>query len=308
MIAVLGGLGAAVAWAGSSLCSSRSSRLTDPLSVVAGMMLIGLVICVPIMAAQGVPAGLHGTAWLWLALSGGGNIAGLLLTYAAFRTGQVALISPLTSTEGAVAALIAVAAGESLGAVAAGALALATLGVCLASIKPGQAAVPAGVQPGPAGSGPALPRSSAGEADVPPPAGHARVVALALLAALVFGGSLYGTARAGALLPSDWVVPAPRVIGTAVLALPLIVTRRLRIPRLATPLVAASGVCEVAGFFSFTLGSRHGIAVASVLAAQFSTVSVIVAYLLFGERLGRLQLAGVVTVIVGVSLLSVATA
>ena len=57
MIAVLGGLAAAVAWAGSALSSSRSSRLTDPLSVVAGMMLIGLVICVPIMAAQRSPRG-----------------------------------------------------------------------------------------------------------------------------------------------------------------------------------------------------------------------------------------------------------
>jgi uncharacterized membrane protein len=52
------------------------------------------LICVPIMAAQGVPAGLKGMAWLWLALSGAGNVAGLLLTYAAFRTGQVALVTP----------------------------------------------------------------------------------------------------------------------------------------------------------------------------------------------------------------------
>lgn len=307
MIAVLGGLAAAVAWAGSALSSSRSSRLTDPLSVVAGMMLIGLLICVPIMAAQGVPAGLKGMAWLWLALSGAGNVAGLLLTYAAFRTGQVALITPLVSTEGAVAALIAVAAGESLSAAASGALALATLGVCLASIKPSQTA-PGSVRPEPVVPGPGLAKPGYRATRLPERTGHLKVVTLALLAALVFGASLYGTARAGASLPSDWVVPAPRIVGTLVVALPLVVKRRLRLPRVAIPFIIVSGLCEVAGFFAYTLASRHGIAVAAVLASQFSTVTVIAAYLLFGERLGRLQLTGVIAVIVGVSLLSAVTA
>ncbi len=130
---------------------------------------------------------------------------------------------------------------------------------------------------------------------------------LALLAALVFGASLYGTARAGALLPSDWVVPAPRIVGSLVVALPLVVTRRLRLPRVAIPFIVVSGLCEVAGFFAYTLASRHGIAIAAVLSSQFSTMTVIAAYLLFGERLGRLQLAGVIAVIVGVSLLSTVT-
>ena len=47
MIAILGGLGAAVAWAISTLCSSRSSRMIEPTSVAAWIMLVGLVIAVP---------------------------------------------------------------------------------------------------------------------------------------------------------------------------------------------------------------------------------------------------------------------
>ena len=66
---VLAGIGAALAWALSSLCSSRSSRMADPRAVVAGMMLVGLLICGPLAAAEGVPAGLHGSAWVWLALA-----------------------------------------------------------------------------------------------------------------------------------------------------------------------------------------------------------------------------------------------
>src|ERR1700761_6232291 len=99
-------------------------------------MLVGLVLCGPLAAAKGVPAALHGTAWVWLALAGGGNVAGLMLTYAALRPGQGAPVLPLVSTEGAIAALIAVFAGESLSSAAAAALLLATVGVCLALTRP----------------------------------------------------------------------------------------------------------------------------------------------------------------------------
>jgi hypothetical protein len=60
MLAVFGGLGAAAAWAVSALCSSRSSRIIDPSSVVAWVMAVGLVITIPIAAAHGVPDGLTG--------------------------------------------------------------------------------------------------------------------------------------------------------------------------------------------------------------------------------------------------------
>ena len=196
------------------------------------------------------------------------------------------MVLPLASTEGAIAAVIAVFAGERLSSAAAAALLLATVGVALASIRP---------QPAQASGGPDHQH-------------HFRVVAMALIAALLFGGSLYGTARAAAELPSAWVVLSARLIGSVVLALPMIVSHKLRLPRAAVPLVIASGICEVVGFFAYNLGSEHGIAITAVLGSQFSTLSVIGSYVLFKERLGRIQLIGVLTVIAGVSLLSVATA
>ncbi len=260
--------------------------MADPRAVVAGMMLVGLLICGPLAAAEGVPARLHGMAWAWLALAGGGNVGGLMLAYAALRQGQAALVLPLVSTEGAIAAVIAVFAGESLSSAAAAALLLATVGVCLASLRP---------------SVPEEPGASHNEH-------HFKVVALALIAALLFGASLYGTARAAAELPSAWVVLSARAVGSVVLALPLILSGKLRLPRPAVPLVVASGIAEVVGFFFYNFGSGHSIAITAVLGSQFSTLGVIGSYLLFGERLGRIQLAGVCTVIVGVSVLSIATA
>src|SRR5205814_796079 len=82
--------------------SSGSSRMIPPPSVVAWMMLVGLLITVPAAAVSGVPAHLGPGSGAWLAVSGAGNVMGLVLTYSALRIGQVALVAPLVSTEGAV--------------------------------------------------------------------------------------------------------------------------------------------------------------------------------------------------------------
>jgi drug/metabolite transporter (DMT)-like permease len=101
-----------------------------------------------------------------------------------------------------------------------------------------------------------------------------------------------------------WVAFPARVIGTVAVAAPLAASRRLRITRKALPLVAAAGICEVVGFISFTFGARHGIAIAAVLASQFAAISTVAAYALFREKLHRLQIAGVLAIIVGVGLLT----
>jgi drug/metabolite transporter (DMT)-like permease len=279
MIAILGGLGAAVAWAGSTLCSSRSARMIPPASVVAWIAIVGLLITAPLVGAAGIPARLDAGAAGWLLLSGAGNLIGLLVAYMAYREGDVALIAPVISTEGAIAAVIALAFGESIGAATAATLAVIAIGVALA-------ALPAGA-----------PRASAG--------GRAsRVVLYAGVAAVSFGASLYATGRAGAELPIAWVLVPFRVLGTMLLALPLALSGRLALTRRSAPLVLAAGVLEVLGFASFTLGARHDLAVAAVLSCQFAAIAAVAAYFLFRERLQRTQLAGVVVVLTGVSLLS----
>jgi drug/metabolite transporter (DMT)-like permease len=280
MIAVLGGFGAAVAWAISTLCSSRSSRMIDPFSVVAWVMLVGLVVCGPLAVVEGVPARIDGMPGVWLALSGAGNVGGLMLTYAAMRIGQVALVAPVVSTEGAIAALIAIVAGEAVAPAVGLTLGAIVLGICL-SAQPSAESVGAARRT------------------------HLKAVVLAALAACVFGLSLYSTGRAGNALPTAWVVLSARMIGTVALALPLAATGRLRLSRRAVPLVVVAGLCEVLGFFSYTAGARHGIAIAAVLSSQFAALAALVGFLLFGERLSRVQVMGVGTVIAGVAVLSV---
>jgi drug/metabolite transporter (DMT)-like permease len=276
MVAVLGGLGAALAFSVTTLCYARASRLIAPAVVTAWVMLIGLVLAAPLALAQGVPHALDRTAVAWLALSGSGNVAGLVLTNAALRRGQVGVVGPIVSTEGAIAAVIAVLAGEKLAGSSGVLLVVIAVGIVAAGMTRPEGAA-------------ALDTKAAG---------------LAIAAACCFGVSLYTTARAGAVLPVFWAVLPARLVGAVVLALPLAVAGRLRWNRAAAPFVVTCGIAEVVGFASYTLGARHGVAVAAVLASQFGAISAVLAYLLFGERLRRVQIVGVALIAVGVATLA----
>jgi drug/metabolite transporter (DMT)-like permease len=279
LVAILGGFGAALAWAASTLCSSRASRMIDPAAVVAWVSLTGLFLVLPFVLADGVPGRLDGAAGGWLVLAGAGNIGGLLLAYLAFRKGAVVLIAPLIATEGAIAALIAIAAGEGVGPATVAALAVIAVGVSLAAMPARAGSVSTAVH-------------------------DPRVLALAGLAAITFGVSLYATGHVSTTLPLAWVVLPARLLGTVAVAAPLLARGRLRLTRRAAPLVATAGFCEVLGFSSFTLAARHDIAVAAVVSCQFAAIAALGAYVLFRERISRVQVAGVVVLLLGVSALS----
>jgi drug/metabolite transporter (DMT)-like permease len=278
MLAVLGGLGAAFAWAGTTLVASRASRLIDIRSLLASVMTVGLLVSAPAAAIAGVPQALGAHSLVWMAVSGAGNVVGLLFTYAALQIGKVGLVAPITSTEGAVAAVIAVVAGERLSPGSGVTLAAIAVGVALATVSPG--------------------KEDARRSD-------RRAIVLAAGAALSFGFGLYATGRVGQDLGVAWAVLPPRVVGVAVIALPLALTRRWQMRRAAVPYVIAGGFGELLGFASYAFGAQHGLAISAVLASQFAAIAAVVGYLAFRERLGSIQVAGIVTIVAGVSVLSV---
>jgi drug/metabolite transporter (DMT)-like permease len=276
MTAILGGLGAAVCWATATLCSSRSSRAIGATSVLAWVMLVGFVVVLPFALAAGAPPG--GTSLGWLVVVGAANVIGLLLEYAGLRRGKVGVVVAITSTEGAFAAVLAAVFGEPIPTATAGALAVIAGGVVFASL----------------------------EADPEVPGQRtSRAVPLAMGAAVTFGIGLYAAGRVSGELPLAWVVMPARVLGVAFLIVPLAAARRLTITRRVVPLVVASGIFEVVGFVSFVLGARDSIAIASVLGSQFAALSAVGAFLLFGERLRRIQIAGIVAIAIGVATLAV---
>ena len=282
MWAVLGGLGAAVSWAVTSLTAARASRLIGSYSTLAWVMLTGLVVVAPVALAQGKPEGLDATSISWLVVAGLSNVGGLLLIYTGFRMGGVGVVAPISSAEGAVAAVIAVAAGESLGAGVALALVAIVAGVVL--VASAHAHVP--------------------DLDHVDP----RAALFGLAAAGAFGTGLYATGRASLDLPIAWAILPPRLFGVLFIFLPLLVARRLRLTRAALPFVVGSGLAEVTGFVSYAIGARHGIAVTAVLASQFAALAAIGAAIFWGERLGRLGVIGIAVIAVGVAVVSALSA
>jgi drug/metabolite transporter (DMT)-like permease len=283
MIPILGGLGAALAFTVSILVSARASRLTGATSTLAGAMAIGLAITLPVAIVIEPSATLTPEAIGWSAVSGFGNVIGLLLVYTAYRIGTVGIISTIASTEGAIAAVVSVLGGEILRPGSGPVLGAVALGVALAAAGGHEEE-----------EGVAIPRARS-----------IRAAALSIGAALSFGLGLYASGRVSELLPVAWAILPARVVGVLVVTVPLAVAGRVRISRAAAPYVAATGLAEIAGYIAYVIGAREGIAVTSVLTSMFAPFATIAAFVLFRERLGRRQVVGIGLVASGVIALGV---
>jgi len=282
VLPILGGLGAALSFTFSILFAARSSRLIGAPSTLAGAMSIGLAIALPIALVTSPAPDLTPATLGWAGLSGLGNVTGLFLIYTAYRLGTVGVISTIASTEGAIAAVIAVLAGEILAPGSGPVLGLIAVGVVLAASGGGDEEE----------EGVVIPRDRS-----------IRAAVLAAGAALSFGVGLYAAGRVSELVPAAWAILPARVVGVAVVAIPLASFGRIRITRRAWPYVIGVALAELVGYVAFVIGARESIAVTAVLASMFAPLATVAAFVLFRERLGRRQVAGIVLVVVGVTAL-----
>src|SRR5437868_13933584 len=191
-------------------------------------MLVGLVPAAPAVLTAGgdIP---RGSSLGWLAVAGFGNVAGLGLVYAAVQRGKIGVVAPIASTEGAVAAVVAVVLGEHLSAGVGTALGVVVVGIVLAAASRGTEGRTSNV-----------------------------AIALSGAAALSFGLSIYATGRVSQELSIAWAMLPARAVGAAFITVPLAVTQRLVLTRAAVPFVVVTGLAEVGGFAAYAVGARHG--------------------------------------------------
>jgi drug/metabolite transporter (DMT)-like permease len=246
-------------------------------------MALGLAITLPAAIVLAPAPAWTPEAVAWSAVSGIGNVVGLLLIYTAYRMGAVGIISTIASTEGAISAILSVFAGEVLQPGSGPVLGVIALGVALAAA--GGHEEEEGVE---------IPRARA-----------IRAAALSIGAALSFGLGLYASGRISGLLPVAWAILPARVAGVLLVAIPLAVTGRVRISRAAAPYVVATGLAEIVGYVAYVVGARDGIAVASVITSMFAPFATLAAFVLFRERLGRREIVGIGLVASGVIALGV---
>ncbi|CAN5517398.1 hypothetical protein BH20CHL7_BH20CHL7_11610 [soil metagenome] len=309
MTAILGGLGAAILWAAATLASSRSSRMIGSRVVLAWVMIVGTIVGLPIALVSGIPTTVPPEAPGLLLLAGLCYSGGLYSAYRALTIGKVSIVAPIVATEGGIAAVIAVALGDTLGATAALLLTAVAIGVVLSAIEPARPDVPildieiaADALDGPA---PLDPIGVATEQGGPASSSRTlEAVGWSLAAAVIFGVGLVAVGKAAVLLPPIWVAVSSRLVGLVIVALPLVLQRRLILTRATVPLLLIAGVGEILGSTASAWGATDSIPIVAVLGSQFAAIAAVVAFLLFGERLSKTQVLGVILIVAAVSALA----
>jgi drug/metabolite transporter (DMT)-like permease len=268
LLTILLGLTAAVCWGAPDVWLAQATRNLGPFPVAFGAILIGLVFIAP--AALFVDRPDWSGRGMFLALLVGGLTAlGYQVGFTAFQHGAVSIVAPIIACEGAVAAAISIAAGETVGESIGIFLALAVVGVVLAAMGEG---------------------------------GGRRGALPAALAACIWGVILVLSSPVSDELGVFWGFVAVRA-SALLLMLPFALAKGVTMRwRTDAWRVVAWGVGDSSAYLAFVAAVHRGpVSVASVLAAQFATVAVVVATVFFGERPRTRQLVGVGLVIVAVS-------
>jgi drug/metabolite transporter (DMT)-like permease len=263
---------AAVGWAFVTLRMAGVSRGLDP--AVAMFVILGasLLMTAPLgLVLDGSPPG-DGRGLAASAIAGLLEMTGFLCYLKAVQRGSMAVVAPLIGLEGGVAAVIAVIGGEAVSATLAFGIVTAAVGASLACASRGE-------------------RTSAG-------------AGWAILAGLQFGVmlTLFGaTGELGAFT----AVSVARLTALVVLVPVLLSRRRPPTPRLVLRTIAVCGLVDALAFGAFVAAATRGpVSVASVCAAQFSTLSVIVAIVVLRERPAKVQLVGIALTLVGTTVLA----
>ena len=276
MLAAVLALASSLSWGLSDFIGGFQSRRHPLLAVMVLSQGFAFVLLVVAVAAGAATE--HDTeATLWAIGSGVIGVVALTSFYRALAIGTMSIVAPLSATGAAVPVLVGLVSGERPAAIQVLGIVLALVGVMLAGRE-------------------------AGEPDADARRTARASVALALLAALGFGTFFVGIDQAEQSADVAWVLLAARGPETLVLVVAFVLSRT-RVPREPATLVALAAV----GFFDllanvlFVIAVGRGLlSVIGVLGALYPAVTVLLARALLGERLTRVQDAGVLVTLAGV--------
>jgi drug/metabolite transporter (DMT)-like permease len=279
VLAVALGLSSSLFWGLGDFLGGLQSRRVRVLAVLLVSQASGLTaIAVGIAIARPDAPPL---ADLWPAAAAGlaGAIA-LSAFYRALAIGTMSIVAPISATGAAVPVIVGIAGGDRPAALQLAGIVAAVVGVVLASR----------------------------ELDEPHPAGHVperTSIALALVAALGFGTFFVGMdAAADASVP--WALLANRVASVGAV---LLVVGAARVPLPASPRRLAPlvlvGLLDAGANGLYAWGSTEGlVSVVAVLGSLYPVATVLLARLVLGERVRRVQEVGIVAALAGVVLIA----
>ena len=278
MAILLAGLSALMYGAG-DFCGGLGARRSSILAVLAFSQLTGLVVAtLTALAMRQQAPGADDLAWG--AVAGVCGAAGLGALYTAIATTPVAVASPVAAVTGAVIpVLIGIGLGERPDTLAWTGIALALPAIVLLTW-------------GPAG------RAADG--------GARRAALLGSVAGVGFGLFFFAVSRTSHQ-SGLWPLVAARVMTITVVGVFALVTRRPLLPSPGgLPAIVLSGALDMGANIAFLLASRIGmLSVVSVVTSLYPGPTVLLAWLVFRERMSVARVVGLALAVTGVALISV---
>jgi len=275
-MAALLALAGALGWGVGDFFGGIASRRLAVLTVLAVSQAVGLVGAYLWVLASG--DAFPGVGNLLPAAVGGvAALAGLAALYRGFALGAMGIVAPISAASPVVPLAVDGAHGEVPSGSQWAGVVLVVTGIVTLSWE----------------------RSTDGGRRVAAGAG------LAVLAALGFGAFFVGI-DAGADESAAWAVAASRTASVPVAVVAALVTATaITVPRRTLPLVAAVGIFDTgANVFFAAATTRAAVGIVAVLGSLYPVVTVVLAWLVLGERLGTPKRIGGAVAVAGAALVA----
>jgi drug/metabolite transporter (DMT)-like permease len=264
-----------VVWGTSDFMAGNMSRRFKPIAVLGGSQIFGGLLAVGFAIGTNHWDINNHSALIWGLSAGLLGLVGLIAFYSALSTGQMGIVSPISSIGVVIPLTIGLLHGDSPSVGQKIGIAIAILGVVLAS-------------------GPELQSKAS-----------AKPVLLALVAAVTFGICVFCMAQGGKAGNPAMTIATMRIVQNAVLITVALSFRSIGGLRpVNIPLLAAIGFTDAGAnlLFAFAAARSDGLlSIVSVLGSLFPVVTVILAWQILKERLLPAQYIGIVCTIIGVA-------
>lgn len=267
-------LASSLVWGTSDFFAGLASKRRPAVAVVGWTQGLALLVVSSIVAFRWDTVAFEG--WpLWSVAAGLAGMTGLICFYSALSSGTMGVVAPIAALGVVVPVVLGVASGEEPSAWAWVGMLIAIVGVTLAS--------------GPELSGGVSPRP----------------VVLASVAAVAFGLALFCLDR-GARDSALFTLWGMRLTSVSILVVVALLLRTTGgVTAREVPALLVIGCGDLAANFLFGIASSRGqVSVASVLGSLYPVVTTILARVVIGERLRRIQQLGVVLAIVGAAVIA----
>ncbi|MET0216264.1 MAG: DMT family transporter [Vicinamibacterales bacterium] len=282
MTALLASLASAAFYGAADFLGGLASRRSNAIAIVAIAQLSGLVALGLVMPLLPPSTPAH-RDWIWGAAAGVTGGVGVALLYRALAMGSMAIVAPITAVCAvSVPVAVSVARGERLGMGTASGILLALAAIALVS------------------------RQRAEEQDNNT-AGSVRAraaVATAFASGVAIGLFFLALAETDAHA-GMWPLVAARGLSSAMfVGLALALIRPLHMPATVAAIAVAGGVLDILANVLYLVATRYGpLSIVVTLSSLYPASTVLLARLVLGERLSRLQTAGIVCALVAVMLI-----